>query len=135
MASNIKERFHRLKDEWKAAKDEETRKQVNELIQALYDEAPEEFERIFYEGFMETVERVRTYRVQDALEPIAPMINMGYVTEHYFHRSRGWFSQRINGAIVNGKPATFTKEEIDILADALRDISKKLEDVANTIHS
>lgn len=132
--SKVKERFDQLREEWKAAENEEVRERVNERIQALYAEFPEEFERIFYEFGKELVERTKTYDVQDALEPIAPMINMGYVTENYFHKSRGWFSQRMTGAIVNGKPATFSKDDIKVLADALRDISRKLEEAANTIH-
>ena len=131
----VKERINQLKEEWKATKDEDARKGITEQLQALYDEHPEEFERAFYEGFMETVEKVMTYRVQDHMEPITPMINLSYIAEHYFHRSRGWLSQKLNGSVMNGKPVTFTKEEISILADALRDISKKLEDVANNIHS
>lgn len=133
--NNVKERLHQLKEEWKAAKGEDERKPIDEQIQALYNEHPEEFERAFYEGLMETVEKTRTYRVQDYMEAITPMINLSYIAEHYFHRSRGWLSQKLNGSVMNGKPVTFTKEEINILADALRDISKKLEDVANNIHS
>lgn len=131
----VKERINQLKEEWKATKDEDARKDITEKLQALYDEHQDEFERAFYEGFMETVEKARTYRVQDHMEPIVPIVNLSYIAEHYFHRSRGWLSQKLNGTVMNGKLVTFTKEETNILADALRDISKKLEDVANKIHS
>lgn len=37
---------------------------------------------------------------------------MSYIAEHYFGKSRQWLYQRINGNIVNGKPADFTPDEL-----------------------
>lgn len=74
--------------------------------------------------------RIDTLRVRELLEQITPMINLAYIAENYFHKSRSWFSQRINGAIVNGQPATFKPDEIKILADALQDISRKISAVS-----
>lgn len=67
--------------------------------------------------------------VKETLEPILPMINIGYIAKIYFGKTPQWFYQRLNENIVNGKPAQFTKEEIQNLNFALQDLSKKLDSV------
>lgn len=54
------------------------------------------------------------------------ILPLSHIAEHYFKKSRQWLYQRINGNIVNGKPAQFTDEEIETLNFALQDISKKI---------
>lgn len=39
-------------------------------------------------------------------------LNCALISERFFHRSRAWFIQRLNNNIVNGKPASFTSEEL-----------------------
>ncbi|MDR3062484.1 MAG: DUF5053 domain-containing protein [Dysgonamonadaceae bacterium] len=48
----------------------------------------------------------------------------------YFNKSDAWLYQRINGNVVNGKPAYFTHQEIEKLKFALNDISKKLSSLS-----
>lgn len=100
-----------------------------EAILARIDEFVETNKDEFPEVLLATIQalkpRVDTLRVREILEPIIPIINLAYIAENYFHKSRSYFSQRINGAIVNGQPATFKPEEIKLLAEALQDISKK----------
>lgn len=62
-------------------------------------------------------------------------INCADIAERYFHRSRSWFTQRLNNNIVNGKPVSFTAEELLILRTALKglavDISKFARKIPN----
>jgi hypothetical protein len=60
------------------------------------------------------------------LEEVSQIISLSYVAKNYFHRTRSWLHQRIGGQKVNGKPAKFTPDEINILNHALQDIGKKI---------
>src|SRR5699024_11771145 len=59
------------------------------------------------------------------LQETAEMLNLSFIAKHYFHKTRGWLSQRINSHVVNGKPAKFTEKEMDTLNFALKDMGKK----------
>lgn len=65
-----------------------------------------------------------TARMQ--LEAVADIISLSYIAKHYFGKSRQWFNNRLNESIVNGKPATFTPEQVATLNKALTDISKRI---------
>lgn len=60
------------------------------------------------------------------LQEIAEIVSLSYLAKKYFNKSRSWLYQRLNGNIVNGKPARFTEEELATFNDALQDISKKI---------
>lgn len=53
-------------------------------------------------------------------------INCADITERYFHRSRSWFTQRLNNNIVNGKPVSFTADELRTLRLALKELAVDL---------
>lgn len=61
------------------------------------------------------------------------VINGAYIARRFFGRSRSWFSQKLNGAIVNGKPADFTKEELKTLANAISTITLELDALVDDI--
>lgn len=46
------------------------------------------------------------------------VLNASYIAERFFGKTRSWFSQKINHNVKNGKPASFTPEEIKVLRDA-----------------
>lgn len=62
-------------------------------------------------------------------------INCADIAERYFHRSRSWFTQRLNNNLVNGKPISFTAEELLTLRCALKglavDITKFTSQIPN----
>lgn len=60
------------------------------------------------------------------LMEFAEMFSLSYVAKKYFKKSRSWLYQRINGNYVNGKPAHFTREELQTFNNALKDISSKI---------
>ena len=57
-------------------------------------------------------------------------LSLSHIAQDYFGKSRSWLYQRINGAIVNGKPAQFTPEERQQLSNALLAISERIKDTA-----
>jgi len=61
---------------------------------------------------------------------VSEMVSLSYIAKKYFGRTAQWLYQRINGNIVNGKPAKFTDEEIKTFNSALQDISKKIGSLA-----
>jgi len=70
--------------------------------------------------------RIDEISIRLQLQEVADIISLSYIARHYFHKSKGWLSQRINQHEVNGKPATFTESEIQTFNRALKDISKKI---------
>lgn len=71
--------------------------------------------------------------IAEQLGDINNMISKSYVARAYFGKSRYWLSQKLNGNIVNGKPAKFTPAELETLRGALRDMSEQLEKMSNSL--
>ncbi|MFT3747473.1 MAG: DUF5053 domain-containing protein [Agriterribacter sp.] len=70
-----------------------------------------------------------TLSVREQLKNISQIVSMSYISEKYFNKKSQWLYQRINGNIVNGKPASFKQNEIVKLNKAFKDISKKVGSV------
>lgn len=60
------------------------------------------------------------------LQEVAEIVSLSYLAKKYFNKSRSWLYQKLNGNLVNGKPARFTKEELQTFNNALQDISQKI---------
>lgn len=54
------------------------------------------------------------------------IINNAALARQYFHRSPSWIAQRINGNTVFDKKAGFRPAEYQQLANAFRDIARRL---------
>jgi hypothetical protein len=65
-------------------------------------------------------------KVKMQLMEVTEIVSLSYIAKNYFHKTRTWLYQKINGNKINGKSASFTKEEINTLNHAIQDISKKL---------
>ena len=81
----------------------------------------------------EAEELIEVLTMRDQLEPILPYISLSTIAEQYFGKSRQWLYQRINGNIVNGKPAKLTSGEKDVLKNAISDIIQKLQGVKTSL--
>ena len=83
---------------------------------------------------MERADKVYNYvNVKLKLADILDIVSITYIAETYFKKSRSWFSQRLNGHLVNGIPVAFTDNEIKTLSDALDDISIRIKNTACSI--
>lgn len=99
------------------------------VLEQLAKSNPVEKEQL-YKEFQESLNKrgteIREIAVRKQMESVSEIISLSYIARHYFNKSRQWLNHRINGNIVNGKPAKFTPDQINTLNLALKDISKKI---------
>ena len=60
-------------------------------------------------------------------------INCAAISDRFFNRSRAWLTQRLNNNIVNGKPASFTPEELLKLRTSLKVLATELTRFSSNI--
>ena len=122
------ERVKNLRDQFVSATDKEKEKITIELDK-LQDENADAFAEAMIECMKETNKNLSDFLMRERLNDILPYISVSAIAKNYFGKSKEWFYQKMNGNIVNGKPAKFTEEEIKNLNFALQDISKKIGSV------
>ena len=104
-------------------------------ILELYDEFPnhekqiDEYMERRFEAVVASADETIAMAVRYQLGEVKEVLSLSYIARQYFNKSRQWLNQRINGSIVNGKPAKFTDDQLKIFNNALHDISKKIGSV------
>ena len=71
--------------------------------------------------------------VRNMLGEMADALSLSYLAKRYFEKDKTWLYHRLNNSKVNGKPASFSQQELIILADSLKDLSSKLSDISSNI--
>ncbi|NDW11246.1 DUF5053 domain-containing protein [Dysgonomonas sp. 520] len=94
------------------------------------EEISKQFEKGAEKAIKEAEELIEYLTVKQQLEDILPYISVSQIAQQYFKKSRHWFYQKLNGNIVNGKIASFNKDEVKVLSQALNDIGKKFQDTS-----
>lgn len=69
-------------------------------------------------------EIVRLRRLTGA--QIFDTIKCAHIAERFFNRSRAWFIQRLNNNVVNGKPVSFSPDELLKLRSALKILASEI---------
>lgn len=69
---------------------------------------------------------IESYTLHQRMGSLTDVINLAYIAEHYFGKSRQWLYQRLKGQIVNGKPAAFKPQEEETFKAALNDIGLRI---------
>lgn len=69
----------------------------------------------------------------NAFVELEGLINKSQLAQQYFEKTQGWFSQRLHGCTVRKKSMTFKEKEYHELAEAFRDIAKRLNAHADEI--
>ena len=110
----------------------EKARMFNEL-QDLMAEGGEEVAQEYLEGLDNLQKRVNEEFLKQNLEFIRKSMNLTFIAKEYFGKSHAWLSQRINGNLVNGKPAHFTEEELKHLKLTLNEISTRIRLVSETL--
>lgn len=64
------------------------------------------------------------------LDTLADGLSLAYIVQHYMGHTKEWLYQRMNGAIVNGKPARFKTSELEQLQQGIRDYGARLAAVS-----
>lgn len=124
-----KERMDDLKRRFISAQTEDERNAIGDEIIAEIDRNEEAVAAITLAQIKETNERAQDELVRNRLKTVLPAISLAYIAKTYFHKSRSWLNQRINGNTVNGVPAKFSQEELHTLDFALKDLSAKLSEI------
>jgi hypothetical protein len=122
----MKDRINELKEAFCNARNDKDREFINVEMQKLINDDPDKFAEAMTESAKETADRAAMLSIRQKMEGIIPAISLVYIAKEYFGKTDAWLYQRINGNVVNGKPARFTDKEIDTLKHALNDISKKI---------
>lgn len=120
------EKFEQLKNREMNAGTESEYREIQVAMEKLADADPEGFEQAVLASMRRTRQKAQNLRIKEQMEAVSEIISMSYIAKTYFNKTKSWLSQRINELNVNGKPASFTDEEIETLNYAFKDISKKI---------
>lgn len=132
---------HKLKDlisEYCSLKTDEEKAVFDEKMAQTLAEMSVDERKAFRKAFLASARRTLSEakeikeeaELKILLNGVDNYLSLSQIAQDYFGKTRSWLYQRLNGAIVNGKPAQFTIEEQQRLADALLDISSKIKDTA-----
>ena len=127
--NKIKNGLKILTEKFIAAKSDAEKEAIDKEMQKLFDSEPDSFANSMVELARETADEAEEMVLKSQISELLPIISVSHISKTYFNKSRQWFYQKVNGNIVNGKPARFTEEEIKTLNFALKDISKKIGSV------
>lgn len=76
---------------------------------------------------------IKSGAVWNAFVELEGLVSKSQIARQYFGKSQGWFSQKLNGCTLHNKKQEFTEAEYSKLADAFRDIARRLEAHADEI--
>lgn len=138
IAMNAKEELKKWKDDFAKAKTEqaklEHKKRFNTYVNSLSSSEKKEFLIEFKKGAQQAVDEAKKLAKiaerKEKLNKVLDFASMSYIAEHYFGKTRQWLYQRINGNIINGKPADFTPEELKTLSFALSELGNIMKDTS-----
>ncbi len=133
-------RFFELKELWKKSPENERTEidsQLTDLMESLDDAEQEALNAAISNDFSRMKEEAkdirRTITIRRQLAPVLPFLSVSYLAKTYFGKSTSWFYQRLNGNLVNGKPAGFTPEELNTLSVALSELGDIMIDTSRSI--
>jgi hypothetical protein len=121
----MNEKFIELRNEYIQASDNR-KLEISKELQRMSDENPDAYAAAFENSLKDAIQKADELLLKEKLKSITPAISVSYIAKRYFGKTRHWLYQRINGSIVNGKPAKFTDDELKQLNDAFHDLGKKL---------
>lgn len=138
MRMNAKEELKKWKDDFAKAKTEqaklEHKKRFNAYVNSLSPSDKKEFLNEFKKGAQQAIDEAKKLAKiaerKEKLDKVLDFASMSYIAEHYFGKSRQWLYQRINGNLINGKPADFTPEELKTLSFALSELGDVMKDIS-----
>ncbi len=122
----MSDEINKLKEAFRNAKTESEKAEIDCKMKELIGRNPDEFADAMVQAAKEIAEKAGTLAIKVKMEEMLPAISIAYIAKKYFNRTSAWLYQRINGNIVNGKKAEFSKQELDTMKFALQDLSHKL---------
>lgn len=79
-----------------------------------------------HEAHRNAVIGIKSGAVWNTFVELEGLINKSELASQYFNKTRGWFSQKLNGCTVLNQKKSFTEEEYHQLAESFRHIAKRL---------
>ncbi|GHT39258.1 hypothetical protein FACS189437_02080 [Bacteroidia bacterium] len=134
----LKNELEKLRSYFKSVNEEDVSK-FKQQYKLLTENFTSESEVKQIENFMDTMVAEYMEESDKAMDDIRiryhlimnkEIIPLAYIARNYFKKSKNWLYQRLNGNVVNGKPANFSPSEIQTLHVALSDISNKIGSIA-----
>lgn len=120
------EKFKRMSPEERAVFQEERARKV----EAMSKDEQAAFVKATHKAVGAIKDELEDIKITLELGDVANALSLSYIAKAYFGKSRNWLYQRLNGHKVNGKPAQFTEEERKRFADALLDLSRRINETA-----
>lgn len=135
---NTEQKLNDLMAEYRTLKTEgekaDFEKKMSQLLADMNPDERKSFRKAFLTSAKRTVSEAKEVKKEIGLRlqlgGVDDYLSLSQIAQDYFGKSRSWLYQRINGAIVNGKPAQFTPEEQQRFSNALLDISERIKDTA-----
>lgn len=126
---NMKEQILKLKERYHNAKTQAELDAIELEMSTLAEVDNDEFSEAMVKLAHETATEAKELVIRQQLKDVLPMVSLSYIAKTYFGKSKEWLYQRINGNMVNGKPAKFTPQEISVLNDAFKNMGNTLLDI------
>lgn len=125
----MKEQILKLKERYHNAKTQAELDAIELEMSTLAEVDNDEFSEAMVKLAHETATEAKELVIRQQLKDVLPMVSLSYIAKTYFGKSKEWLYQRINGNMVNGKPAKFTPQEISVLNDAFKNMGNTLLDI------
>lgn len=133
--------LEKWKADYSAAKTPEEqadhKKRFNAFLQSLPAEDKKAFAVAFQAKAKQSVSEVQNLikivEVRQKLDKVLNFASMSYIAKNYFGKTRQWLYQRVNGNVVNGKPADFTPDELNTLSIALSELGDIMKETSRSI--
>jgi hypothetical protein len=122
----MEDKIIELREKYCRAKTEKEKKAIDKEMKALFEQNGDVAAEAMIKAAEDTAIRAEALAIKAKMSEILPAISLSFIAKAYFNKSRQWINQRLNGSVVNGKPVTFTSEELETLRFALSDLGKKL---------
>jgi len=120
------DKINQLKEAFCNAKNEKERQEIDLQMRELISQDPDQFAESMVVSATKTAERATQLAMKQKLRDMLPAISLVYIAKTYFNKTDTWLYQRVNGNVVNGKPASFSPAELETMKFALNDLSHKL---------
>lgn len=111
--------------------DDESRRKFEELLGYLKENNSEEVQKeisdLLNNGLSEVKNEIAGLKSQ--IEDVYDILPLSYIARTYFHKSRAWLYQRLNGYQVRGRVYSLNEEEKRIFNTAMLDLSARIGSV------
>ena len=129
----MRKRIQELAAANRNATTEREREAIEAEMRELHTSDPKAFTEALESLIKDTARRVEELTVAEKVGDVTKMVSMAYIARTYFGKTRSWLAHKLHGDIVNGKPSSFSEEELQTLKNARGDMSKKLGSVGASL--